>query len=389
MLPWVQPSFITSAGTDENHPTMRPRNTTIDIARGIGIILVVLGHNWMVLQERGELFRVIYSFHLPLFFFLSGLFLKDSGSLANFAMSRADALLKPYFVVLVLLGIAEMLAPRLVPVADTTPLAYFSGVLYGTAPTIAWTPLWFLPHLFVASMLAMALLRASRNLPRRPAALWLIACAMLAAGIGAIQLFWQTGTGETPRMMGQERLPGLPWSLDLLLISTPFMLFGFLLAKPVAALRFSRLGFGASALAFAALHACSGETMDLNLRVYGNPLIATLQASLGIYLVLSLSSLLQRYAALRRPLASIGSASLFILLFHYVVQGRVFLVLSHVSRNELLVAAASFAAGVLLPLLLLEVVRRQRHVAVMLLPRRTRPQSPPNGGPAPAKALKP
>jgi fucose 4-O-acetylase-like acetyltransferase len=47
-----------------------PRNATIDIARGIGIILVVLGHNWLVLEDKGELFRVIYSFHLPRLFFV-------------------------------------------------------------------------------------------------------------------------------------------------------------------------------------------------------------------------------------------------------------------------------------------------------------------------------
>ena len=352
---------------------MNRRNPTIDIARGIGIILVVLGHSWTVLQEKGELFRVIYSFHLPLFFFLSGLFLKDAGSLASFALSRADVLLKPYFAVLLLLGISEMLAPQAVPVAGTTPLAYFTGVLFGTAPTIAWTPLWFLPHLFVASVLAMALLRATRNFPRRPTALWLLACALLAAGVGGIDWFWQTNTGEALRFMGQQQLPGLPWSLDLLLVTTPFMLSGYLLGKPVAAMRFSLFKFAAAALAFTALHTYSGETMDLNLRVYGNPVISTLQAALGIYLVLSVSMLLQRHAVFRRPLACIGSASLFILLFHYVVQGRVFLLLSHVSRNEVLVGAASLAAGVALPLALLEVVRRQRYLALLLLPVRSGP----------------
>jgi len=347
---------------------MKRRNPTIDIARGIGIILVVLGHNWTVLQERGELFRVIYSFHVPLFFFLSGLFLKDAEGLAKVALSRADALLKPYFAVLLLLGIAELLLPQAVPVAGTTPIAYFSGVLYGTAPTIAWTPLWFLPHLFMATLLATIVLRATRGLRGPTTWRWLIAWAMLAAGIACMGEFWQTNT-RSLYFMGQAQLPGLPWSLDLLMISTPFMLFGYLLCKPVTAMRFSTPGLVVSTIAFAALHGYRSETMDLNLRVYGDPFISTLQAALGIYLVLSLSSLLQRYAALRRPLAYVGSASLFILLFHYVVQGRVFLMLSHVSHNELLISATSLAAGVVLPLPLLELVRRQRYLAAMLLPR--------------------
>ncbi len=44
----------------------------IDIAKGIGIILVVTGH---LLPVAAGLHVLIYSFHMPLFFFLSGFFL--------------------------------------------------------------------------------------------------------------------------------------------------------------------------------------------------------------------------------------------------------------------------------------------------------------------------
>jgi fucose 4-O-acetylase-like acetyltransferase len=362
---------------------MSPRNATVDTARGIGIILVVLGHNWTVLQERGELFRVIYSFHLPLFFFLSGLFLKDSVSFGKFALSRADALLKPYFAVLLLLGIAELTAPRLLPISISSPLAYFSGVVYASAPTIAWAPLWFLPHLFVASLLSLALLRATAGIKKlRFTCLLLAAAALLAAGMVLIGRFWQIPTAKLS-FMGLDRLPGLPWSLDLAFISSAFMLAGFLLGKQLTAMRFSATAFLASAFAFAALHRFFDVTMDLGLRTYGAPLVSTLQAALGIYLVLSASSLLQRHAVFRRPLGYIGAGSLFILLFHYTAQGRTFLVLSHLSHNVVLVGAASLAVGVGLPLLMLEVVRRQRYLAVLLLPLRT--QAPASN--APGKSL--
>lgn len=360
-----------------NPPSSAPRNATIDIARGIGIILVVLGHNPTVLQDKGELFRVIYSFHLPLFFFLSGVFLKDSAPAGPFALSRADALLKPYFVVLVLLGIAHMFAPRVFPVTATTPLAYFSGVLYGTTSTVAWTPLWFLPHLFVASLAAMAILRATQALANRTAWLFLITCALLAAGIVWMDSFWQIDTTRL-HFMGQDKLPGLPWSLDLTFFSTACMLAGFLLSKAVTAMRLSSIAFGAAILAFAALHGYFDETIDLNLRGYGDPLVCSLQAALGIYIVLCASALLRRYAALRRSLSYIGSASLFILLFHYTAQGRTFLVLSHVSDNRYLLGAASLAAGVLLPLAMLEIVRRQRHLAALFLPLRLKSSLPQN-----------
>lgn len=346
---------------------MTQRNATVDIARGIGIILVVLGHNWTVLQERGELFRVIYSFHLPLFFFLSGLFLRDTDPLRRFALSRADALLKPYFIVLVLLGVFMALNPLAASASRIAPLTYFSGVLYATAPTIAWAPLWFLPHLFVASVVSMAILRTTKSARHRSVWILFIASALLLMGIWWIDRFWQIDT-EALTFMGLKQWPGLPWSLDLTLISTAFILAGFLLRTQVATMHFSILGFLVSAVAFTSLHCYLDDTMDLNLRSYGNPLISTLQAALGIYLVLSGSSLLQRYAVLRRPLTYIGAGSLLILVFHAVAQGRAFLVLSRFSQNDYLVGAASLAAGVLLPLLVLEIAKRQHHLAALLLP---------------------
>ena len=41
----------------------------IDVAKGIGILLVVLGHN---LQDLPLMTSWIYSFHMPLFFAISG-----------------------------------------------------------------------------------------------------------------------------------------------------------------------------------------------------------------------------------------------------------------------------------------------------------------------------
>lgn len=43
----------------------------IDIAKGIGVLLVVLGH-CLAYGCQNQIFRCIYSFHMPLFFFLSG-----------------------------------------------------------------------------------------------------------------------------------------------------------------------------------------------------------------------------------------------------------------------------------------------------------------------------
>ena len=44
------------------------RNDFIDFLKGIGIILVVIGH----VSQNERINDFIYSFHMPLFFFISG-----------------------------------------------------------------------------------------------------------------------------------------------------------------------------------------------------------------------------------------------------------------------------------------------------------------------------
>ena len=57
----------------------KKRDINIDICRGIGILLVILGHqfqNW----DLTYLMQFIYSFHMPLLFIISGIFLKKEGA---------------------------------------------------------------------------------------------------------------------------------------------------------------------------------------------------------------------------------------------------------------------------------------------------------------------
>src|SRR5471030_1775734 len=123
---------------------MNSRNNNIDIAKGIGIILVVLGHNWLITHDKdGFLFRAIYSFHMPLFFFLAGIFLKETQAFKEFSLSKVDALLKPYLVVLGVLGMLK------VATGHASPFRYFFCMLYGVGSTIEWVQLWFLPTLFL------------------------------------------------------------------------------------------------------------------------------------------------------------------------------------------------------------------------------------------------
>lgn len=81
-----------------------------DWAKGIGIVLVVVGHVWRGLYNAGihidpETYRVvdtlIYNFHMPLFFFVAGLFFTaqlQRAGLGPFLWSRVTGLLWPLAV---------------------------------------------------------------------------------------------------------------------------------------------------------------------------------------------------------------------------------------------------------------------------------------------------
>jgi polysaccharide biosynthesis protein PslL len=316
------------------------RNPTLDIAKGLGIVLVVLGHNWFVESTKGELFRVIFSFHVPLFFFLSGVFLRKTDALMGFVRARAHSLLKPYFVVLLVIGAAKMAG-----------WSYFQGVVYATGRTLYWIPMWYLPHLFLCTLVVLLLIRGIDS----TRTLWAISAASLVLGVLAL----------APA--------DAPWSIDLLPITAAFVLAGYLCRDALAQMRFRALAFIVALAAFAALHYFFDLAMDLNIRRYGPLwmpfLVVTAQAVLGIYLCLVLASLLARVEPLKKMLAYVGSGTLFVLIFHVFFQWKAFNVLTPVI-GEPAAALCGLLAGVALPLGLWEIAKRNRWSSALLLPPR-------------------
>lgn len=80
---------------------LKQRNVYIDMTRGLAIILVVLGHaiqNTFQDYDENIIFRIIYSFHMPLFMFISG-FVNYRGEKNFFWLKRrAKSLLIPFII---------------------------------------------------------------------------------------------------------------------------------------------------------------------------------------------------------------------------------------------------------------------------------------------------
>lgn len=73
----------------------RNRINYIDYAKGLAILCVLLGH----MEISPILKHSIYSFHMPLFFILSGYFLKKEELNKSAMVKNFKALMIPYFVV--------------------------------------------------------------------------------------------------------------------------------------------------------------------------------------------------------------------------------------------------------------------------------------------------
>lgn len=97
---------------------MKQRLNWVDYAKGVGIILVVFAHNLggersSGISLPGVLAAVIsyaYSFHMPLFFFLSGLFATYSyrKGFLSFSQSKLRTILYPFVVWSLILGTIQV-----------------------------------------------------------------------------------------------------------------------------------------------------------------------------------------------------------------------------------------------------------------------------------------
>jgi len=140
----------------------------VEYAKGIGIILVVYGHVARGVFNAGmgqdvELFKlidsIIYSFHMPLFFFISGLFFVSSirrRSAKGLFFSKLDTIVYPYLVWSLIQGFVKLL------VGPVTNFGMELDELY----SILWKPIdqfWFLYVLFLIFVIMTVVYRLVSN----------------------------------------------------------------------------------------------------------------------------------------------------------------------------------------------------------------------------------
>lgn len=181
---------------------MSNRISHIDILKGLGIILVVLGH----VTQYKPLHDFIYAFHMPLFFLVSGLFLHDK---KGFVRSHARSLLLPYLTFGLLtfvywwliesrfreLGTGESVSSQLVNLFIPTEMQLCNVVL------------WFLPCLFLASVAVNWINKSVRSVSGR---LWIVGGLVIVAGFFGSHLPFHLGqaTQASPYLLITSVLGG-------------------------------------------------------------------------------------------------------------------------------------------------------------------------------------
>lgn len=130
---------------------MANRNPVYDIMKGIGIILMLIGH----IPPGPRLFHFIYSFHMPLFFVVAGVFAStsklDRGVLEKYATRLLLPVLVTMSVIIILSPLRYFLDGNLdYTVAQALSLIWAGDALPTRFGLLSLEAMWFLAALFWA-----------------------------------------------------------------------------------------------------------------------------------------------------------------------------------------------------------------------------------------------
>ncbi len=287
----------------------RRRYVELDIAKGIGILLVVLGncpHVWAPLKQW------IFSFHVPLFFLIAGMVWdrashEESGFLNGaFLAKKALRLLAPCFIWGLVYALARALVSQTFKPGTIVNLLFNSQSSISKAGSL--TALWFLTCMFVAVCLFEGIQYLVDKTEHRGFILFGLSLVFVALGLFL------------------PRLPfGYPWNVDIAMLALAMMIWGSL-AKGIMEKLEERqwLCLLISLLSLAVLTLCyrlnflntSNKYVDVSGRLFGNPALFLLNALCGSIFILSLSLFLSGLPLIQQLLSRLGRDTIPILIFH-------------------------------------------------------------------------
>ena len=271
----------------------------IDIARGIAIILMVLGHVIDVSLSR----NFIFSFHMPLFIIISGFFYKDD-SWKNAIVKGIKKLIIPYIICIIITDILLAIFNRnieYINVIDFLKQIFFSYAFSGIFTFFNAKPLshlWFFPLLLLTKLIFKYDKTVCKN------EFQMLALITFEVYIGYI--------------FGVFRI-FLPWSFDVALYSLIFYYFGYLLKKyNILEKIFSNKSVLALLTTIWLLGMCL-NSIELATRRYPGGIWCAIVAICGSVVVIYISKLIDnRLKNISKILKWYGKNSCWIILLHFM-----------------------------------------------------------------------
>lgn len=320
------------------------RISYIDIARALAVYLVVLGHTskWQTAVD------LIYSFHMPCFFFISGMLLKRKTP--DYSIKDVWKTIKKrvaaYYIPYLVWGLFY----------SQLNLTNFLKLLYGTREmlieTNSVTSLWFLPAILVAGSLADIILWIGRKNIYITAAADVI---LFAIGV----------------TLPHIKPYGYPLGFDAGIVGAGFMLTGFFMRSIIDRVRYYEdmkwilIGIAAGIIVFLAFNkACLTHNFTIHISMYsgtyGNIFIFLLNAFLGTIIVLGLAIAYDKFFPSEKILRYIGQNTLGILVLHkpMVSWGKEAITAFGYSSKNIFVAMIISATGTMISIAITGVITK-------------------------------
>ena len=239
----------------------------VDTAKGIGLLCVILGH--LGIPYLGTW---IYFFHMPLFFFLSGVvFSGGKYDFKTFLTKKLRSLVVPYFT----LGGGIFLFFSIVYALEGRPAGDYLDMLRSFLIQEHYWTVWFLACLFLTELLYYGIHRLCGE---NPPLCWIASGSICLFGLIRYRLGWGS----------------LPWNLDVALVAQFFFHTGFrfkphaqklasfdswgLMKRLVIAGSLMVLNLG---LGFVGIRV-GGGFLDMSMGLYGSEVFTFLSAYCGI-----------------------------------------------------------------------------------------------------------
>ncbi|MDV4150288.1 acyltransferase family protein [Clostridium sp. AL.422] len=278
----------------------------IDVMKGLGITLVLMGH----VSQNELLTNWIFSFHMPMFFFISGITFYIS-SKKSFIKKKAKTLLTPYFIFSILTLIYWIIIERNLRGDNTTIISQITGLFLangGLSNYVYNNVMWFLPCLLITEIIFYYFNKFDNKKLLR------ILCTSSLVGY------------VLPKLLDFR----LPFTLDTMFMAILFYGIGYLFICNEKQLRIKKSLVILICLLINIVSIYFNGRVDMNNNVYGNYILFIIGSLSGIAIIYIISKIYKF-----KFFSVIGKYSLIIMCIHEPIKRVLIKVISIILKVDI------------------------------------------------------